>query len=432
MNYKAYDKYKDSGIDWLGEIPEGWEVRRFGDFYKSRMGETILANQLLENGKVPVLSATEEDNIFGYLDTANVVLKEGDIVIPARGSSIGHVKLISFPCTSTQTTILCQSLNKSDPKYTKYHLLGLRNILFYFDRTAIPQVTVEQIKSNIFLIPPISEQKTIANFLDHKIKEIDDLIAKKEELLKLLAEKRTALITNAVTKGLNPNAKMKDVGIAWLGDIPEQSKVERLDHTAKIKTSNVDKKIQEDEALVKLCNYVDIYYNEKITSEINFMEASASFTEIEKFKLKKGDVVLTKDSESPSDIGIPALIEENIDSLVCGYHLAVLESIPNKTYGGYLYYAIKSRSSAVQFEVLANGVTRFGLSKDDMKSLLIVLPSIEDQKIIADFLDKKTSEIDQTTTKIKEAIERLKEYRTSLITNAVTGKINVLNFSGNL
>ena len=287
-------------------------------------------------------------------------------------------------------------------------------------------------KSNIFLIPPISEQKTIANFLDHKIKEIDDLIAKKEELLKLLAEQRTALITNAVTKGLNPNAKMKDVGIAWLGDIPEQSKVERLDHTAKIKTSNVDKKIQEDEALVKLCNYVDIYYNEKITSEINFMEASASFTEIEKFKLKKGDVVLTKDSESPSDIGIPALIEENIDSLVCGYHLAVLESIPNKTYGGYLYYAIKSRSSAVQFEVLANGVTRFGLSKDDMKSLLIVLPSIEDQKIIADFLDKKTSEIDQTTTKIKEAIERLKEYRTSLITNAVTGKINVLNFSGNL
>lgn len=218
--------------------------------------------------------------------------------------------------------------------------------------------------------------------------------------------------------------KYKDSGVPWLGQVPVGWTITRLNEAAKIKTSNVDKKTEEGEEPVRLCNYVDIYYNEKITSKIEFMMASATIAEINKFRLYKGDVVLTKDSESPSDIGIPAFIDEDIEDLVCGYHLAVLKSIADKTWGAYLYYAIKSRPSAAQFEVLANGITRFGLSHDDLKSILFALPSFPEQKAIADFLDVKTAEIDALIAKKQELLKLLSEQRTALITNAVTKGLN--------
>jgi len=218
--------------------------------------------------------------------------------------------------------------------------------------------------------------------------------------------------------------KYNDSGVDWLGDIPEEWEVTRLNEAAKIKTSNVDKKTHEGEEPVRLCNYIDVYYNAKITSKIKFMSASATFAEISKFKLYKGDVVLTKDSESASDIGIPTLIDEEIDDLVCGYHLSILKPIAKKSDGSYLYYAIKSQPSAAQFEVSANGVTRFGLSLNDLKILQFALPLLPEQKAIAEFLDRKTAQIDVLIDKKEQLLKLLAEQRTALITHAVTKGLN--------
>ncbi len=189
---------KDSGITWLGKVPNHWEVRKFANFYSSRMGQTILANDVKESGKIPVLSATEKESIFGYIETADVVLQPNDLVIPARGT-IGHVKLVKFPCTSTQTTILCRRIKPANPNFIYYYLIGLRKVLFYFDKTAIPQLTVNQVKSNPLLVPPIAEQKAIADFLDCKTAEIDATKDRITTAIDTLKEYRTALITNAVT-----------------------------------------------------------------------------------------------------------------------------------------------------------------------------------------------------------------------------------------
>jgi type I restriction enzyme S subunit len=218
--------------------------------------------------------------------------------------------------------------------------------------------------------------------------------------------------------------RYKDSGVPWLGDIPEAWETSRLNEAVKLKTSNVDKKTEDGETLVKLCNYVDVYYNDKITSKIEFMSASATPLEIGKFTLKRGDVVLTKDSESPSDIGIPALIDEDIEDLVCGYHLAILNARPERTWGPFVFYAVKSRPSAAQFEVLANGITRFGLSQSDLKNLQFALPTIPDQKVIAAFLDEKTAEIDGLIAKKEALLKALAEKRTAIITHAVTKGLN--------
>jgi type I restriction enzyme S subunit len=193
---------------------------------------------------------------------------------------------------------------------------------------------------------------------------------------------------------------------------------------ADVLSSNVDKKAVDGEIPVRLCNYVDVYYHDKITDQINFMAATATPSEIERFSLRAGNVVITKDSESADDIGVPALITDQAGDIVCGYHLAIFRGDTKHVHGPYLFYAIKSEPSARQFEVSANGVTRFGLPYGALKSLALPLPPIDEQIAIADFLDNKTAEIDDLIAKKEELLRLLAEQRTALITHAVTKGLN--------
>jgi type I restriction enzyme S subunit len=207
-------------------------------------------------------------------------------------------------------------------------------------------------------------------------------------------------------------------------DLPARWKHYRIHNVASLRTSNVNKKSEENENPVQLCNYTDVYYNDRITAEIEFMQATASEAEIERFSLEPGDVVITKDSESPDDIGVPALIEEKIDGLVCGYHLTIVRPFESVINGSYLFYALASRLSAYQFYLASNGVTRFGLTYQGTKNLRIGFPSLPEQKQIADFLDYKTVQIDALIAKKKELIEKLKEQRIAVITQAVNKGID--------
>ena len=198
LNPKA--KFKPSGLEWLGDIPEHWEIWKYAHLFTSSMGQTILKEQVADSGLIPVLSATEKYEVFGYLDSAAVLLDAGDLVIPARGNSIGHVKLVRERSTTTQTTIYSKHLTKKvDPKYAFYFLLGHRKTLFHFDRTAIPQLTVNQVSTNLFLLPSFPEQAAIVEFLDRETTKLDQMMAKVEAAISKLQEYRTALITAAVT-----------------------------------------------------------------------------------------------------------------------------------------------------------------------------------------------------------------------------------------
>ncbi|WP_375492576.1 restriction endonuclease subunit S [uncultured Nostoc sp.] len=217
---------------------------------------------------------------------------------------------------------------------------------------------------------------------------------------------------------------LKDSGITWIKEIPKHWDIGILSNYVQIIASNVDKKKYEDEMKVLLCNYTDVYYNRFITSTIDFMEASATKSEVEKFSLEINDVLITKDSETPDDIAVPSLVNEEIPNLVCGYHLSILRPLMDKLDGKYLLFSIISTSIKSQFSSLATGITRYGLSYKHIKNINICVPPLQEQKAIASFLDRKTATIDILIAKKQRLIQLLEEKRTALINQAVTKGLN--------
>ena len=206
-------------------------------------------------------------------------------------------------------------------------------------------------------------------------------------------------------------------------ELPPDWKLEKLKFFADIRNSNVDKIDAEDEDPVRLCNYTDVYYNERITPDLHFMRGSATKAEIERFQLKRDQVIVTKDSEAWDDIGIPALITEDMPEVLCGYHLSVFEPSPELD-GGFLAWLCRAEPLNDQFKLAANGVTRFGLGQYPMKNAFIVLPPLDTQRRIARFLDEKTAQIDGLIAKKRALLNRLGEKRQALITRAVTKGFN--------
>jgi type I restriction enzyme S subunit len=218
---------------------------------------------------------------------------------------------------------------------------------------------------------------------------------------------------------LKPYPEYKDSGVEWIGEIPKNWNCSKIKHIADVKISNVDKKSKPSEPDVLLCNYTDVYNNEFIIDNLDFMKATASIEQIKKLSLKKGDVIITKDSEAADDIAVPALVKENVDNVVCGYHLALIRPDVDIK-GDYLFRLLESKQINDQFVIAANGVTRFGISTYPIKNSYLMVPSIKEQEKISSFLDKKTSEIDLTIEKDTRLIELLKEKRTALINHVVT------------
>lgn len=215
-------------------------------------------------------------------------------------------------------------------------------------------------------------------------------------------------------------SKFWETGVEWLPLLPEGWSLNRLQFGSSIRNSGVDKKIVEGEELIKLCNYVDVYYHDIIDDSIDFMEASATPEEIENFRLRKGDVIMTKDSESPDDIGIPAYVSKDFDDVICGYHLCVLKTFRDKIEPKFLFYFLKSTFAQSKFEIYSNGVTRFGLSYNGIKTLPVPVPSLKEQGFIANFLDQKTKQIDNLIEQKEKLLQLLTEKRTAIITQAVT------------
>jgi len=219
------------------------------------------------------------------------------------------------------------------------------------------------------------------------------------------------------------HAEVKPSEIEWVDQIPVDWQEKRLRFVADISNSNVDKKAYDDQVSVRLCNYTDVYYNEVITPDLDFMEATASQAEIKKFGLRAGDVIITKDSEDPRDIGVPAFVQEDMPGVVCGYHLSIIRTFDPIT-AEYVQFSIMSHLNKARLYVDTPGVTRFGLDQDTIKNILVLLPPPDERRQIVRRLRSETAEIDGLIEKKTRFIALLKEKRAAVITHAVTKGID--------
>ena len=275
------------------------------------------------------------------------------------------------------------------------------------------------------ICPPFEEQCQIARYLKFQEQLIRKFIRNKRRLIELLREQKQNIINRAVTRGLDPDVKLKPSGVEWIGDIPEHWEARRLRTLATVRASGVDKNTNDNELPINLCNYVDVHKNDKITAEIDFMKATATPEEIRTFGLQAGDVIITKDSETWEDIAIPAFVPEALPGVICAYHLTLVRPFTGEINGEFLHRAFSSDPVAEQFRVSANGVTRFGLSQGAIKGAFFPVPPLEEQLRIVTHINERCDEIKQATARAQREIELMREYRTRLISDVVTGKVDV-------
>ena len=448
MNFKKYPKYKNSGIAWLGEIPEHWKKQKIMGLtktysIKNRPNEELLS--VYRDYGVIIKSSREDNHNKPGLDLSNnKYVFEGALVLNKMKTWQGSLGISKYKGIVSPAYITCKvDFNEVEGEYLNY-LLRCKNYIFEYNRLSYGvrpsqwDMRYDDFKNIPVFLPPKPEQTAIANFLDYKLEKIDRFISKKKQLIELLNDQKAAIINEVVTGKIVWNGndwaepvEVKPSGIEWLGDIPEHWEVRKLKYVANCFPSNIDKHSKDDEKQIRLCNYIDVYKNDFITNEMNLMIATAKEEQIKKFTLLENDVIITKDSETADDIANPALVTEMLENVVCGYHLSVLRPY-KKLDGGYLFRALQCKPINVQFELTSFGVTRVGLGVNDMKSSKIPVPPKGEQKEIFTHIQKELDKIDKTISTIEKEIALVEEYKTALIAEAVTGKIDVRKWSETL
>ena len=438
---KPYQAVKDSGIEWLGEVPEHWVVRRLKNLciQSALYGANVSAASYTNTG-VRFIRTTDITNdgllkqggVFLPKDLTNgYLLSDGDILI-SRSGTVGRSFLYNSrlhgSCSYAGYLVRFVPSSRILPNYL--FLFTKTEAFSGFLRVMAISSTIENVNGEKYAnahvpLPPIHEQTAIVRYLNYVEQRVRRSVRAKQKLIELLKEQKRAIIHRAVTRGLDPNVPLKDSGVKWLGEVPVHWQVRRLRNATDMRVSNVDKHVKAEEVPVRLCNYVDVYKNDHISEQIDFMRATATNEESERFRLSKGDVLITKDSETWDDIGVPALVTNPTPDLVSGYHLALLRPYIDEISGEYLLRTLQSRGLAHQFYVKANGVTRYGLTHAAIKSVWLPLPPLPEQTAIVKYLDRATADIDTTIARARREIELLQEYRTRLIADVVTGKVDV-------
>jgi len=442
---KKYDSYKDSGIEWIGVIPEHWAESKIKYLSKEPSslfidGDWIESKVIVEEGiryittgNIKVGYYSEQgsgfisEETFAELNCTEVY--EGDLVISRLNSPIGRACIIPN-LNNRIVTSVDNVIFRPDSNVNKFYLLYLFCSKEYFEITDLISrgATMQRISRGLYgnikiPLPSIKEQNAIASYLAQKTTQIDHLIAKKEQFIQLLEEERVAVINQAVTKGLDPSVPMKDSGIEWLGDIPESWEVKKLKHiTSKITDGSHFSPPTESEGRFYI-SVTDITKSNSINFENSKRISDNSFDELARNGCKpiKGDILITKDGT----IGRGVIVED-FDDFVILSSLGLIR-LNNKQNPYYILFYLLSGLNIDQMysNIRGSGITRLTIKL--INDLIVVVPSIEEQIKIENYLKLKTNEIDKIIIKSKQEIELLNEYKTALISEVVTGKVDVRN-----
>lgn len=431
---KKYDSYKDSGIEWIGEIPSHWEVNKLFRLFKINTGFTPSTSnsEFYENGNYDWINISDLES--KYVSTSKTKLTEkaieGKEIVP-KGSLMYSFKLsvgkMAFADKDLFTNEAIFSIFPDDEINLNYYYYLLDRILIHNSNENIYGAKIlnqELIKASKLIVPSKEEQTTIANFLDQKTSQIDDLIAKKERLIQLLEEERTAIINQAVTKGLDPTVHMKDSGIEWLGEIPAHWEEARIKNVVNIigrigfRGYTTQDLVQKGEGAISLSpsNIKNHILNIDDCTYLSWEK----YHESPEIKIFENDIILVK---TGSTIGKTAIIPSGTPEMTLNPQLVVFKDI--KLNPVFLYYIMISNYFQGYFSIYTAGGSTPAISQEKINNFKITFPSELEQLEISNFISQKESEIKRIISKTQQEIELLKEYKTALISEVVTGKVDV-------
>jgi type I restriction enzyme, S subunit len=446
MKYKKYLKFKDSGVEWLGEVPEHWNVNSIKSLLEERketnspLKTKNILSLCMYRGVIPYSEKGNSGNKAKEDLTAYKLAYPGDIVLNSMNVVAGSVGLSKYFGAVSPVYYMLRP-RKKENKVAYFNnifqsesfqksLFGLGNGIMVKEseltgklNTIRMRIPMDKLNSVLIPYPPIQEQQQIAKFLDNATQKMDTLIQKQENLIKLLKEKRQAVISHAVTQGLNPDVKFKDSGVEWLGDVPEHWRVTPLRYIGRFQ-NGISKGAEYFGSGFPFINYGDIYKNAILPFNANGL-AKSTKEDQNIYSVKKGDVFFTRTSETINDIGMASTCLQTIENATfSGFTIRFrqLKYTLNEQFSKYYFRTGYSQSF---FEEQLNLVTRASLGQDILKQLPVLIPPLQEQKEIADYLDDKTKKIDKLIKKATKSIKLLKEKRTALISAAVTGKIDV-------
>jgi len=414
--YQAYPEYKDSGTEWLGKVPSHWEIKRLGSFFEERRDKVSDKDyaplSVTMHGIVPQLETAAKTDAG---DSRKLVLKN-DFVINSRsdrkGSSgvsslNGSVSLISTVLVpkNIQPTFV-HHLLRSQPFQEEYYRFGKGIVADLWS------TNYSEMKNILIPGPPKDEQLKIANFLDRETAKIDTLIEKQQQLIKLLKEKRQAVISHAVTKGLNPNAKMRDSGVDWLGEVPEHWEVTRAKFVSDIFVPQRNKPELNDShgiAWATMEDMKDIY-----------IERTRRYVEDKAAKIA-GSKTLRANSVIASCVGNFGVASINKIDVIINQQLQAF--IPKVIKAEYLREIISI--SKTYFELIGTAATLIYVNQQGFENLPVLIPPTEEQENIISKVKLECCKFDNLIQKAEKAIELIQERRIALISAAVIGKIDV-------
>src|SRR5690625_2873555 len=438
---KPYPKYKDSGVEWIGEIPEGWEKVKLSwlfneigsgstpnsnneSYYKNGCINWINTGDLNDN----YLSETKNKITQFALDKLSTIriYPKNSLVVAMYGATIGKLAITKIEAATNQACCVLTNPRNTNIKFIFYWFLANReNIINLASGGGQPNISQSLIKSlHVYLPKTVSEQNNIVKYLDKRIKQINSLIFDKKHLIKLLEEKRQAVITETVTTGLDPNVKMKNSGIEWIGEIPKHWDIIKLKYLFNIinggtpKSSEASYWSENNEGIVWITpqdlssdGYSFSASERKITIQ-GLLNSSANL-------VKKGSIAIS--TRAP----IGSMKISDID-YTTNQGCRSLEKISDDVIEYFFFYLLNSHKEVLQS--LGQGTTFLELSTRDLKEFLVPFPSKEEQQQTAEKIGSYNFKLDKTIGKIKQQISNLKEYRESLIYEAVTGKIDLRNY----
>ena len=425
MKLKPYPKYKDSGIQWIGEIPEGWEARRIkmlsyvrwgasprpiddlkyfdddGEYSWVRIADVTASDKYL-------LNTTEKLSKIGK--SFSVPLEPGEIFI-SIAATVGKPVITKIKCCIHDGFVYFQRL-KIDPDYLYYVFVGDEVYKGLGKLGTQLNLNTETIGGISIPTPLKLEQNAITNFLDSKTAKIDAMIEKDKKLITLLKEKRTALINHAVTKGLDPNVKLKDFGIEWIGEVPEGWSIRKLSHISdRISVGfvgTIEKYYTDEDEGIPLLKTGNVGFGKLRLENLSYVTKEFHILN-KKSQLKPGDIVIARHGES----GRSSVIPNNPKESNC-LNIVLLKT-GKRMSGAYYTYLLNSQLVQEHLQAIQGGAVQGVINTEDIAYLRFHHPPLSEQLQIVEYLDKATSKIDKIIKLIEQKVNLLQEYKKSCI-----------------